>query len=140
MAAVVAVEDAAGPEIAPQVSPHEAVAADAVAEEDGRGRDRAAGGRSGLAGILVEQAGLIGGRGGEAPALVAGPAVGARTGRPVEVQAFSFGSSSPGNSLTDGYFMISLRAIFQAFCTIQDSDRSWRAASSWISLSMSSGK
>src|SRR5205085_8486394 len=49
-------------------------------------------------------------------------------------------SSSPGNSLTEGYFMISLRAIFQAFCTIQESDRSCRVASSWISFSMSSGK
>ena len=33
-------------------------------------------------------------------------------------------SSSPGNSLTDGYFMISLREIFHAFCTIHDSERS----------------
>src|SRR5689334_4738852 len=54
--------------------------------------------------------------------------------------AISFSSSSPGNSLTDGYFMISFRAIFQAFWTIQDRDRSCRVASSWISLSMSSGK
>src|SRR5688572_19609500 len=29
--------------------------------------------------------------------------------------AISFSSSSPGNSLTDGYFMISFRAIFHAF-------------------------
>jgi hypothetical protein len=36
--------------------------------------------------------------------------------------------------------MISFRAIFQAFWTIHDSERSWRAASSWISFSMSSGK
>src|SRR5678816_3721307 len=34
--------------------------------------------------------------------------------------AISFSSSSPGNSLTDGYFMISFRAIFQAFWTIQE--------------------
>src|SRR5678816_810272 len=54
--------------------------------------------------------------------------------------AISFSSSSPGNSLTDGYFMISFRAIFQAFWTIHDRDRSCRVASSWISLSMSSGK
>src|SRR5690349_8863105 len=54
--------------------------------------------------------------------------------------AISFSSSSPGNSLTDGYFMISFRAIFHAFWTIHDSDRSCRVASSWISLSMSSGK
>src|SRR5215468_4721088 len=54
--------------------------------------------------------------------------------------AISFSSSSPGNSLTDGYFMISFRAIFQAFWTIQERDRSCRVASSWISLSMSSGK
>src|SRR5213078_1242035 len=60
--------------------------------------------------------------------------------RHVATYAISFSSSSPGNSLTDGYFMISLRAIFQAFWTIQDSDRSCRVASSWISLSMSSGK
>jgi hypothetical protein len=33
-------------------------------------------------------------------------------------------SSSPGNSLTDGYFMISLREIFHAFWTIHDSERS----------------
>ena len=32
--------------------------------------------------------------------------------------------------------MISFRAIFQAFWTIQLSERSCRAASSWISLSM----
>src|SRR5262245_34070276 len=54
--------------------------------------------------------------------------------------AISFSSSSPGNSFTEGYFMISFRAIFQAFWTIHDSDRSCRVASSWISLSMSSGK
>src|SRR5690349_4599985 len=54
--------------------------------------------------------------------------------------AISFSSSSPGNSLTDGYFMISLRAIFQAFWTIHERDLSCRVASSWISLSMSSGK
>src|SRR4051794_38571774 len=35
--------------------------------------------------------------------------------------AISFSSSSPGNSLTDGYFMISFRAIFHAFWTIHDS-------------------
>src|ERR1051325_10074199 len=51
--------------------------------------------------------------------------------------AISFSSSSPGNSFTDGYFMISLRAIFHAFWTIQDRDRSCRVASSWISFSMS---
>src|SRR3569623_2427332 len=54
--------------------------------------------------------------------------------------AISFSSSSPGNSFTDGYFMISFRAIFQAFWTLQDRERSWRVASSWISFSMSSGK
>src|SRR5215207_2214077 len=35
---------------------------------------------------------------------------------------------------------ISLRAAFQAFCTIQESDRSWRVASAPISFSISSGK
>ena len=40
----------------------------------------------------------------------------------------------------EGNFRISGRAIFQAFWTIQDSDRSWRAASDYISWSMSSGK
>ena len=43
-------------------------------------------------------------------------------------------------SLMLGYFKMSLRAIFHAFWTIHDSDRSCRAASSWISLSICSGK
>ncbi len=43
-------------------------------------------------------------------------------------------------SLTDGILRMSPRATFQACWTIQDSERSWRVASRWISSSMSSGK
>ena len=49
-------------------------------------------------------------------------------------------SSPPGSSFTEGIFMMSLRAVFHAFCTIQESERSCRVASSPISFSISSGK
>jgi hypothetical protein len=49
-------------------------------------------------------------------------------------------SPPPGSSFTEGIFMMSLRAVFHAFCTIQESERSCRAASSPISFSISSGK
>src|SRR5215470_7046650 len=71
---------------------------------------------------------------------IASPPAPAHTGAGRNRYAISFSSSSPGNSFTEGYFMISLRAIFHAFWTIHERDRSCRVASSWISFSMSSGK
>src|SRR5690606_15074713 len=74
------------------------------------------------------------------------PALGGTWSRRNEgVEAYSFrprSSSAPSSSrsFTDGNFMISFRASFQAFWTIQESERSCRAASCWISLSISSGK
>src|SRR5690606_6696969 len=43
-------------------------------------------------------------------------------------------------SFTLGYLQTSVRAIFHAFCTIHDRERSCREASYLISRSMSSGK
>jgi hypothetical protein len=108
-------------EVLAQVPPHVAVAPNAVAKEHRRTF-------AALSPRLVEQRTTVA-RDGISPC---------RHGD--EAYAISFSSSSPGNSFTDGYFMISFRAIFQAFWTIQDSDRSCRVASSWISFSMSSGK
>jgi hypothetical protein len=95
-------------EVTAQVPPHIAVAADTVTKDD-RSESMLPLGR------FVEQRGAV-----------------ARSERvpPAIAQEISFVSSSPGNSFTEGYFMISLREIFQAFWTIQDSERSWRVASS----------
>src|SRR5689334_5866240 len=107
-------------EVRAQPPPHVPIASDAVAEQH----------RCLLAAVpprLVEQRTSVERRDGVPP-------------RRRHSYAISFSSSSPGNSFTDGYFMISLRAIFHAFWTIHDSERSCRVASSWISFSISSGK
>src|SRR6185503_20598654 len=112
---------------------------DPVTQRDGRGCRRGGVPSHGRRPALVEDRGLIARRDRVSPSRT-------RRGFPhyvpsaADAQAISFSSSSPGNSLTEGYFMISFRAIFQAFWTIHERDRSCRVASSWISFSISSGK
>ena len=60
-------------------------------------------------------------------------------------QKHYFGASSlslsPGKFSTDGMFMMSFRAAFQAFWTIHESERSWRvSASAPISFNIPPGK